>query len=314
MINSERAFVNAIKKYCSGHDIDFKEKSLGWLIVMQRGDKRRFAFGYDLGLNNAVAHRILSDKAATTDVLNICGVPCVPHKLFLSPKLYRYIKPSGSWQEMLGLLNANSNGVVVKPNEGTGGNSVFRVRSEPELERAVHKIFSSENSLAISPYLEIEDEVRVILIDYEPIVVYSKERPSIVADGERSFLQLAVATVPPEQLSTVLPDMLKDLDKPTLDTILPAGKRSELNWRHNLGAGAQPVLLDDGARREACVQIAQAAAKSIGVRFGSIDVVRVDGTWLVLEINSGVMMESLSRSHPELVDAAYAVALDKVFE
>ena len=39
----------------------------------------------------------------------------------------------------------------------------------------------------------------------------------------------------------------------------------------------------------------------------------VGGRWLVLEINSGVMMESLGSLHPELVYAAYQAALDKVF-
>jgi hypothetical protein len=42
-------------------------------------------------------------------------------------------------------------------------------------------------------------------------------------------------------------------------------------------------------------------------------VVRVDDVWRVLEINSGVMMEAMSKRHPELVEAAYGAALDKVF-
>ena len=50
------------------------------------------------------------------------------------------------------------------------------------------------------------------------------------------------------------------------------------------------------------------------MRFGSIDVVSIDGRWKVLEINSGVMMEALNRSHPELVEAAYGAALDLVFD
>ena len=40
---------------------------------------------------------------------------------------------------------------------------------------------------------------------------------------------------------------------------------------------------------------------------------RVGGAWKVLEINSGVMMETLGRHHPELVQAAYTAALDKLF-
>jgi glutathione synthase/RimK-type ligase-like ATP-grasp enzyme len=56
------------------------------------------------------------------------------------------------------------------------------------------------------------------------------------------------------------------------------------------------------------------AAPAIGIRFASIDVVCASGRWHVLEVNSGVMMEALSKRHPELVYATYSAALDKVFE
>jgi glutathione synthase/RimK-type ligase-like ATP-grasp enzyme len=314
MINGERAFVSAVRKYCAGHGIDVELKADGWLIAMKRGSQRRFAFGYDLGLNSAVAHRIANDKAATSDVLDICDIPCVPHTAFLSPTMYGYIVPTGAWTAMLDLLKQNPQGLVVKPNEGTGGISVFKVRTEPELEVAAHEIFASEKSLAISPYVEIEDEVRVILIDYRPMVVLSKNRPSVVGDGKRSVLELAIATIPATRLSTVLSGPAGDISKASLDHVPPAGRQHALNWRHNLGSGAQAIVLEQGdARVAACIEIAIAAARSIEMRFGSIDVVNVNGAWKVLEINSGVMMEALSRSHPELVDAAYGAALDLIF-
>jgi glutathione synthase/RimK-type ligase-like ATP-grasp enzyme len=314
MINGERAFVSAVRKYCASHGIDVELKAQGWLIAMTRGSMRRFAFGYDLGLNSAVAHRIANDKAATADVLDICGIPCIPHTAFLSPRMYKYIVPTGAWTAMLDLLKQNPQGIVVKPNEGTGGISVFKVKTEPELEVAANEIFSSERSLAISPHVEIEDEVRVILIDYRPIVVFSKNRLSVVGDGKRSVLELAIATIPTERLSAVLSGLAGDISKASLDEVPPAGRRHALNWRHNLGTGAQAVVLEQSeARATACIAIAVEAARSIEMRFGSIDVVSVNGCWKVLEINSGVMMEALNQSHPELVDAAYGAALDLIF-
>lgn len=315
MSSGERVFVTAVRKYCASRGIEVDVRADGWLIAMKRGSQRRFTFGYDLGLNSAVAHRIANDKAATADVLGICGIAHVPHTAFLSPKMYKYITPSGAWTAMLDLLKQNPQGIVVKPNEGTGGISVFKVRTEPELEVAANEIFSSEKSLAISPYVEIEDEVRVILIDNRPIVVFSKSRLSVTGDGKHSVLELAIATIPTERLSAVLSGLAGDISKASLDEVLPAGRRHALNWRHNLGVGAQAVVLDQSeARAAACIEIAVAAARSIGMRFGSIDVVRVDGRWMVLEINSGVMMEALNRSHPELVEATYGAALDLVFD
>jgi glutathione synthase/RimK-type ligase-like ATP-grasp enzyme len=314
MSNGERVFVTAVKKYCATHGISVELKADGWLLVMTRGSQRRFAFGYDLGLNSAVAHRIANDKAATADVLGICGIPSIPHTAFLGPRMYKYIVPTGAWTAMLDLLKQNPQGIVVKPNEGTGGISVFKVRTEPELEVAANEIFSSEKSLAISPYVEVEDEVRVILIDYRPIVVFSKNRLSVVGDGKRSVLELAIAAIPAALLSGVLSGLSGDISKAALDEVPPTGRRHALNWRHNLGAGAQAVVLKhDDARTAACIEIAVAAARSIEMRFGSIDIVCVDGAWKVLEINSGVMMEALNQSHPELVDAAYGTALDTIF-
>jgi glutathione synthase/RimK-type ligase-like ATP-grasp enzyme len=310
---NQRFFVDAVRRYCARHDIAIEVRSQGWLIVMQRGSKRHFALGYDVGLNSAIAHRIANDKAATADVLEIAGIACIPHTVFLNPKLVEHIPPSGSWPAMLDLLEKHPEGLVVKPNEGTSGKSVFLVSTRPGLERAVAEIFSSHLTLAISPYVDIEDEVRVVVIDEHPLVVYSKNRPHIVGDGKRSLLELALAATPVEQRSTVLSGMAGDLDKDDFEAILPLGQRRVLNWRHNLDAGAQPVLLEQGEVREACVAIAVRAAKAFGIRFASVDVVGVGGAFKILEINSGVMMEALGKLHPELVDAAYSAALDKVF-
>jgi glutathione synthase/RimK-type ligase-like ATP-grasp enzyme len=313
MLNSQRTFVDAIKRYCAARGIGIEIRAQGWLIIMQHGARRHLAFGYDVGLNSAVAHRIANDKAATAEVLQACGVACVPHTLFLNPKMNEYIPPQRSWETMLALLRQNPDGIVVKPNEGTGGDSVFMVSSEPDLELAVQRIFSSSLGLAVSPYLDIENEVRVVLIDDHPLVVYSKDRPSIVGDGKHSLLELALAATPAERRSTVLSSMFGDLDRAALDAVPPPGRRQVLGWRHNLDAGARPIILEQGDVRKACVEIAIQAARAIGIRFASVDVVQVDGALKILEINSGVMMESLVKQHPNLVYAAYGAALDKVF-
>ena len=257
MSNGERIFVTAVKKYCASHGIAVELKADGWLIAMTRGSQRRFTFGYDLGLNSAVAHRIANDKARHRMCSRFAASPAFRTPRFSVLRCTSSSCPSGAWTEMLDLLKQNPQGIVVKPNEGTGGMLVFKVRSEPELEVAAHEIFSSEKSLAISPYVEIEDEIRVILIDYRPIVVISKSRLSVTGDGKRSVLELAIATIPAGRLSAVLSGLAGDISKAALDDIPSAGRRQALNWRHNLGAGAQAVVLDQGEpRAAACVEIA----------------------------------------------------------
>jgi glutathione synthase/RimK-type ligase-like ATP-grasp enzyme len=263
MAGSERIFVQAIRSYAARHSIEVDVRAGGWLIAMRRGEMRRFAFGYDIGLNSAIAHRLANDKSATSEALPLARVPCIPHHLFLNPKLGRNVVGPAWREDMLALFHDHPQGVVVKPNEGTSGRSVFKVTTEAELDHAVDEVFTMSTGLVISPYVEIEQEVRVILLDDVPLVVYSKQRGN--------------------------------------------------DWRHNLDAGAKPVLLEDSEARAACVKLAIDAARAIGIRFASIDVVRVDGAWTVLEINSGVMMEALAKLHPELVQATYDAALDRVF-
>src|ERR1700761_6892062 len=127
MRTNQRIFLQALQSYCAGHGIAIEIRSDGWLVVMQRGALRRCAFGYDVGLNSAVAHRIANDKAATSEILTAAGVACVPHALFLSPEMNEYVSQPGSWAAMLRLLDEYPRGLVVKPNEGTTGESVFMV-------------------------------------------------------------------------------------------------------------------------------------------------------------------------------------------
>ena len=305
MASSERIFVQAIRRYCAGHGIAVDNRAGGWLIAMRRGGTRRFAFGYDIGLNSAIAHRLANDKSATAEALGLAGVPCIPHDLFLNPKMGAHIVGPGWHEAMLTLLVQNPHGVVVKPNEGTSGRSVFKAATPDELDRAAGEVFSMSAGLVIAPYVEIEDEVRVILLDDRPMIVYRKERPSVLGDGVHALRELATAAGQERQL--------REIDTRDANAIVPKGERRVLNWRHNLDAGAQPVLIENGDVHTACVKLAIDAASAIGIAFASIDVVRVDGAWQVLEINSGVMMEALGKLHPELVQATYDAALDRVF-
>ncbi len=308
MPNDDRIFVKAVRQYCERNGISLELRAEGWLIVMRRGPVRHLAFGYDLGINSAIAHRIANDKSATAEVLTLSGIPCIPHRLFPSPKMN--VPSSGSWETMLRVLEENPNGVVIKPNEGTAGRFVSRVSSAAQLELAVAEIFSLNMALAIAPYVDVEEEVRVVLLDEVAMVVYSKRRPSVVGDGTHSLLELAIAAASAAQRSTWLAGM--PADKTELDAIVPRGERRLLSWRHNLDAGARPVILDQGEVREACVQMAINAARAIGIEFASIDLVRAKGCWKVLEVNSGVMMESLGKLYPNLVYATYGAALDRI--
>lgn len=297
----ERFFVGAVRDYGRRRGIDIDVRADGWLIAMRRGAQQHHALGYDIGLNSAIAHRLATDKSATADVLAHAGVRCIPHHLFIDPRI---VPRPGLREAMRELLAQAPHGLVLKPNDGTAGRLVIRATTERELDDAVARIFTASQALAISPFRDIAQEVRVILLGEAPMAAYRKERLRVTGDGVRTLRQLARAVAPDARLDEIAPEP---------DAVVPAGETRLACWRHNLDAGATPVLLADGEDHAACVALARDAARAIGITFASIDIVCVDGAWAVLEINSGVMMESFGRRYPDIARATYDAALDRVF-
>ncbi|GAA3219404.1 hypothetical protein [Actinocorallia longicatena] len=70
-------------------------------------------------------------------------------------------------------------------------------------------------------------------------------------------------------------------------------------WRHNLGRGARPTLVEDDLLRARLEELAVGALDRIGGRFMAVDIVRVPEGLKVLEINSGVALGRFSRQGPE---------------
>ncbi|CCE03088.1 hypothetical protein [Bradyrhizobium sp. STM 3809] len=311
MINHPHHQLAAVTRYCAERGILLDVREDGWLLVLQDTTRRHLIFGYDLGLNSAVAHRIACDKAATAALLAAAGVPAVPHAFVLAPALTGAREPA--WASILERLETHPDGLVVKPNEGTSGRGVTRVTTPAELKDALARILDTGASAAIAPLLEIADEVRVILLDDVPLIAYRKQRPVVTGDGVRSLGEIAAAFEPVHLRAALLRRLADEFDAPALDAIVPQGEQRLLSWRHNLEFGARPMLLADGPLRETCIALARDAARVIDIRYASVDVVLVEGQWRVLEINSGVKMEALGRHAPVLVEQACFAALDKIF-
>ncbi|MDR0297109.1 MAG: hypothetical protein LBI11_00405 [Streptococcaceae bacterium] len=81
-------------------------------------------------------------------------------------------------------------------------------------------------------------------------------------------------------------------------------------WLFNLGQGAQAEVIAENA---ALSELARGAARVLGVTFASVDIVDARGVLKVLEVNSGVMMEtfsSLSAENFERAKEIYKKALE----
>ena len=310
MTNSESNFVKIIKEICEEEQISLKSYSFDWIFELAKNGRIRYILGYQFGLNTASVNSICCDKAAASEIMTAHGIPNIEHRLFASPGEQKFVGKTGCWAQLIKLLQEKGT-LVIKPNDGTGGDRVFKVSNAYELETAVHKVFEKSGYLAASPFYDIENEYRTIMLDGAARLVYVKRRPHLTGDGTSTVAELFIRHVSGSNLNTE--------DNPDLgraDRIPAKGERILLGWKHNLGLGARAELLEDGPLKKEIEDIVAAVAICLGVRFASIDVALTNEGLKVLEINSGVMMENFAgqdETSREIAKSIYRDAIRLMF-
>ena len=85
------------------------------------------------------------------------------------------------------------------------------------------------------------------------------------------------------------------------------------SWKFNLCSGATPTEVMDKDLEKSIISLAQRAAKAVGLRFTSVDVIEtVEHELLIMEVNSGVMTEHYLKAHPEDYNKVKAIYHDVV--
>ena len=310
MKNSKRTYTSLIKEICKEEGIEVESFSDDWVFRLKKDDKFKHILGYRFELNTGAIDSLCNDKSAASAILISQDVPCVEHYFFLSPGNLFYLNSLGNWEEMVRLLEEHNQKVVCKQNEGTGGTNIYFVDNQISLEKAVQKLFSIGRSLAISPFYEIENEYRVVILDNEILLIYKKVIPYVIGDGVNTMLQL-LAKSPNKYNLKELSENIQFYDIPI------EGEMVRLNWRHNLGQGATAELVDDEELLNQLSLIAQQTSQVLNIRFASVDIIKTGDELKVLEVNSGVMMEffsSMNENHYEISKRIYKSAIKKMFE
>jgi glutathione synthase/RimK-type ligase-like ATP-grasp enzyme len=306
MTDTGRMLAKILRDVCAHDGITLEAFSGDWVFRLEREGRVAHVFGYDFALNSATAHLLAKDKAATSTLLTRCGVPCVEHALFLGPQAPEHMPRGGNWRALTAFFERHGRDIVCKRNDGTGGADVLRVRTPVELEVAAQRIFARSRALCASPYVSIEREVRVVVLRGRCEVVYEKTRPTVVGDGvstPRALLAKHIADgADIDATAAALTELAGHTD---WDAPLAAGASLTLNWKHNLGQGAEARVLDDAdPQLPALRAMALRAAEAIGVTLASVDIALVGERLQVLEINAGLMMESFARRTPGGYDTA----------
>jgi len=279
-------FVSLLYDICGEEGIGIESFSYNWAHRLTRDGVTKYIVGYQFPLNNASSKEICQDKVLTYGILSDAGVPAVLH-IFLPSKGSYSGMDREDFRGIAGVMLKKDGKVIVKDNSGTGGNRVFLVSTLEEFDSALDQIFLGAYGAALSPFLEIEEEYRVTMLGEEPLLTIRKQRAYVTGDGESTLRALAGKTEKNQRY-------LNKMTEEQLASVPEKGERVYLTWKHNLGQGGVGIIEEDPEVLGAVHPIAKAAVRTLGTGFVSVDVVRVNGRYQVLEVNGGVMMEHLS--------------------
>lgn len=290
-----KQLVKIVKEICKEEKIKFLSYSNDYILQLEANKKVMYIMGNKFPNNNASVEQICNDKAALAGILNKYNIPHVPHFYFDSPLQTEYCSSNGIWKKLQSLMKKYGK-LVCKTNRGTGGNNVYKVTNHRELEAAVLEIFKTSRSMAVSPYLNIKNEYRVIIANNEFQYAFQKIRSYIVGDGKSTTLELVNQL---SNISTITISNQIDNKK-----IPEEGEIIELSWKHNLGQGATPYLVRDEDLKAELSDLAKRCVSALQLGFVSIDIVETENGLSVLEINSGVMIENFSKYSEEYYELA----------
>lgn len=292
-------FLLVIKEICNELNIDYKTISKDWITILEKDEKVHYIVGYKFDLNGNGISRIMDDKYAFYELVKLYKFPIIEHNIIFK----NYDK-----KEVETLFCKYNKEVVIKINTGTCGKDVYKVNKIEELFKLLDDLLNNNFSLSLCPYVNIKNEYRVILLDDEVLLTYGKIKPVVYGDGKKSIKDLLI------EFNPYYFNKIDNLPK----KILKTNEFYEYSWKFNLYQGAMPFLEIDDKIKKKIIKEGLKIAKKLNLRFCSLDFVIDDNdNLLLMEANSGVMMDNFIKTIPNGMDIAkdiYRKAINKMYK
>ena len=311
-MEKQKPIFKIIDELCEEKNIKQKMLSFGWIRELEKEDKIHHIIRYQFDLNSAISYKIANDKYATYVILKENKIPMINHEMIFSPfTRTKYFEKSFMYKVKKMLKNA-SNKIVIKANDSCQGKDVYCVKNKIEAKRIIKKMFKEKkDSISICPYVEIDYEYRVIVLEDQVLYAYKKRKPFIVGDGLQTVKQL----INKKYFENDTLILSKNLN---LNKILKKDEKLNISWKHNLSNGAEPVIIENDENLEKIKDIAIKAAKAIGIKFATVDIALTSKKEiLVVEVNGSVCMNKFAELVPngyEIAKNIYSKAIDRMFE
>ena len=301
-------FINIINNICKKNNIKVTLLSRDWIIMLEKENKTRFIAGYKFGINDHATGEIFDDKYALYELFKIKNIPIIDHNILYSENnKNEYAKGFNNIENVKEFLKKYKT-IVIKSNVGTCGNEVYKINDEIELEKIVNRLLSKHISISYCPYYNIKNEYRLIVLNNRIKLVYKKIRPVVIGNGINTIKELLINFNEPYFKNKLQDDFY--------NRVLDANEIYEYSWKFNLSNGAIGTFDIEEDKKNKLKNIVETITKTIDIKFASVDIVEIDNDFLVLEINSGVMMENLYNiiSDKKVIENIYEEAILNMFK
>lgn len=288
-----------IKEICEEKNIKFNIISNNWVIILEKDNEKKYIIANNFPLNDQAVGKICDDKYAVYEIMQKYNIPVATHHIVFN----NYNK-----EEVKKFFQKYDYNIVVKNNYGTCGNDMYHINNEQELFEKIDKLLLKTYAVVLMPYYDIKTEYRNIMLNNTVELIYGKKKPIVIGNGKNTIYEL---------LCQFNNEYFSKINNKNLNTILPKDEIFEYNWQFNLSKGSMPFVLEDKINEEKIKRMAKEISNILGLSFASIDIVELnDGRLLLLEVNSGVMMNNISKnldSGRNIVKNIYSKAIDEIF-
>ncbi len=302
-------FHKIIKELCDELKIKYTLLSKDWIFMLEKEGITKFISGYKFDITEHGLGELLDDKYAMYDVLSSKNIPVINYNIVYSQNnKLDYAQGCNSIEYLKELFERYNQSVVLKINDGSCGVDVYYISNFETLVNKYEQLIQKHHSLSVCPFYDIENEYRAIIFEGEAKLLYKKIKPVITGDGKKTIKELLIS---------FNPKYFNSYNEKNKDVILQKGEVYEYDWRFNLSRGAissTEILKNDRIEID---KILEKISKNIKIDFCSVDIIKtIDNKFLVMEINSGVMMENFIKQHENGYQKAkeiYKLALEKMF-
>lgn len=293
-------FPQLVSEICQEHSIGLKILHDGRIRILSLNGIERIIWSKKFELNSVISARIADNKSSTYEVLNKNDIPCVYHKRYVCHyKNKNFYLDEDSIQNLL-LDIEKYHEIVLKPENGYEGIDVYRCSCLNDISQIFNYFQKPYSHICSSPYYSVIAEYRTICLHGKALLTYQKKLPFVTGNGYNTVQELAL-----QKYETNLGDIITQMPETFYKQVPTLGEHVNIGWKFNLSQGAQVNAVINSDTLKVIQDLSIKAANAIHINFSSVDIIETfSGDLLIMEINSGVVLNKFIEDNPHNYDIA----------